>query len=91
MQAAAHIAKQSMAIQKVCLANAFEAQALGQAQNERTTRAILDGADGMPPAVRRLCACWTADLKNGQATFESLLKAHFDMIDGILARRGTLP
>ena len=33
--------------------------------------------------------CWSDNLKTGRTTFQSLMNAHLDMMDGILAPQDT--
>jgi hypothetical protein len=91
MQFAAQISKQIIRIQKTWLNNTFDTQALWQAQTDRAARNILDQASWMPDSSRHLWDCWAADLKTGQATLKTILNAHFDMLDGVLAQRDTQP
>ena len=89
MQVAARITKQIIRIQKTLLNNTFKAQALAQEQGEQATRAFLDQATWMPEAGRQFWDCWSEDLKTGRTTFQSLMNAHMDMMDGILAPQDT--
>lgn len=89
MQVADRITKQIIRTQKTLLNNTFKAQALLQEQGEKATRTILDQAIWMPDTGRQLWDCWSEDLKTGRATFQSLMNAHLDMMDGILDPQDT--
>jgi hypothetical protein len=89
MPIAVTIAKHIIRIQKTVLNNALETQALMQTQGERTTRALLDQAVWMPDAGRRLWEGWVSDLETGRTAFQTLMNAHWDLMDGFLAPQDT--
>lgn len=89
MQIATKITKHVIRTQKTVLNNAFSARALLQEQGEQTTRALLDQAVWVPDASRQFWDRWTNDMKTGCVTFQSLMNAQLDMMNGILAPQDT--